>query len=109
MHNLLRSLRPVEETMTVIGVTVNTVLQSSVEAECQSGFSGSVGAIFVAHDLVLPTWFWACGLLHILLPSANSKQLICVCVCIALWIKLTKASNCAAHGLLASDPSWSLV
>lgn len=58
---------------------------------------------------------WACGLLHILLPSVDGKQLICVCVsicvcvCVALWIKLTKASNCAAHGLLASDPSWSLV
>lgn len=76
---------------------------------------GSVGAIVVAHDIVLPLWRGHVdGCIY--LPSANSRQLTCMCVYLFVCVyvlhcgyKLTKASNCAAHGLLAFDPSWSLV
>lgn len=64
-------------------------------AEYQTDSSGSVGAIFVAHDIVLPQ---RCGHVDgcIYFPSANSRQLtcvcvsICVCVCIALWMQTNK-------------------
>lgn len=91
----------------------SVLMQKHCVADCQSGSWGSVGAIFVAHDSAP----WR-GLVDGCIYFNQCRQLTWVCVsigvCVCVYVRhcgytLTKASNCAAHGLLASDPSWSLV
>lgn len=55
---------------------------------------------------------WTCGWLHIFAQCKQQTADVCVsfvCVCITLWVQTDKASDCAAHGFLASTPNWSLV
>lgn len=59
---------------------------------------------------------WVCEWLNIFAQWKQQRADVRVCIYLRVCVyvrhcgcKLTKASNCAAHGLLASDPSWSLV